>query len=167
MRLHPICLSLLVTLVSAPLASATVESPGDLVPDAPPTFDTPVLVHEGAWLESELDTAWTELEPGAYLLRLRRPTGAWIVETWYYRLPSDPTRVFTHDELLAERAAGRVDETEEPASVVDQVLVYARDEAQAARLGRAMRPGRAPARVVEAVRARAAIELPRDDEAGC
>lgn len=153
-------LALTLVLLAAPLAPA----PGRACDEGGTGEEGRIIVREGAWLDSELDSTWTALEPGAYLLRLRRPTGAWVVETWYYRLPSDPTRVLTHEELVALREQGRIEPWDEPTTVVDQVLVYAQGEAQAARLARAMRPRQAPVRVVEAV-----IEyaLHQGDEEGC
>ncbi len=174
MKTRPWILALSLVLLAAPLAAprahACEEEGGDfdLLYDGGGCLDesdeSPLIVREGAWLESELDSTWTLLEPGAYLMRLKRPTGAWIVETWYYRLPSDPTRVLTHDELADLRAERGIEPWDEPTTVVDQVLVYAQGEAQALRLARAMRPARAPARVVAAVLERALLEA---DESGC
>ena len=163
-------LLLLAAPLAAPHAQACEEEGGDLdlVLDGNACFagaeEARIVVREGAWLDSELDSTWIPLEPGSYLLRLRRPTGAWVVETWYYRLPSDPTRVLTHDELVELRAAGQVESWDEPQTVADQVLVYAQGEAQAQRLARAMRPRAVPARVVEAVLEQALAEA---DQSGC
>ncbi len=168
MKTRPWILALSLVLLAAPLAAPRVHaceeegSDADLVLDE--TGDSPLIVREGAWLDSELDSSWTPLEPGAFLLRLHRPTGAWVVETWYYRLPSDPTRVLTHDELVERRAGRGVEPWDEPTMVVDQVIVYAQGEAQALRLARAMRPAQVPARVVEAVLERALLEA---NEEGC
>ena len=157
MNAHKFALSLLLILFAVPLAV-----PASACEDE--ETDEPLVVREGAWLDTELDSVWIELEPGAYLLRLRRATGAWVAETWFYRLPSDPARVLTHDELAALRAAGRIEPWDEPRTVVYQVLVYAQAGEQAERLARAMRPRIVPARVIEAVREQALLEV---DESGC
>ena len=175
MNTRPWILALSLVLLAAPLAAPRADAcdeEGDdaelALNDGSGCLDDPdesrLVVREGAWLDSELDSMWIPLDPGAYLLRLKRPTGAWVVETWYYRLPSDPTRVLTHDELVRLRAEGRIELWDEPSTVVDQVLVYAQGEAQAERLARAMRPVRPPARVIEAGLERALLEA---DEEGC
>jgi len=162
MRTRQLILALTLVLLAAPIAapraSACEEAGGDA------DMDPRLVVRDGAWLDSELDTTWTELEPGAYLLRLRRPTGAWVVETWFYRLPSDPAQVLTRDEVVRLRADGWIEPWDEPTTVVYQVLVYAQGEAQAERLARAMRPRAVPARVAAAVLERALLEA---DEEGC
>ena len=81
------------------------ESPIATAP-ADTTFADCLFVREGAWLDEELDEASTRLAPGLFLLHLRRPTGAWIVESWYFRLADQPTRAWTFEQM-ARRA--RVD----------------------------------------------------------
>ncbi len=133
------------------LACDDDEEPATVAGDA--RFETRLVVRHGAWLESELDTTWSELEPGLFLLHLRRPTGAWVAETWFFRLAAEPTRAYTFEEMQHLEEAGAIDR-ETPAGLIsDQVLVYAADAAQAARLARAMRPRSVPARVVEALHA--------------
>jgi hypothetical protein len=141
-------------LLLAPTDAKTCDEDLDQVPAAADTsaFDTRVVVREGAWLDSEMDTTWTDVEPGLFLLRLRRPTGAWIAETWYFRLPAHPTRALTFDEMRRLAADRFFDGRAEYGMIRDQVLLYARDEAQAARLARAMRPPAVPARVSAALR---------------
>jgi hypothetical protein len=126
------------------------EDPDEMTAVADTSFNTRVVVREGAWLDSEMDTNWTDVEPGLFLVRLRRPTGAWVAETWYFRLATDLRHVYTFEELRALADAHALDGREPYGMIRDQVLVYARDEAQAARLARAMRPAVAPPRVVAA-----------------
>jgi hypothetical protein len=134
------------TLLLAPAIAAACEEGGD---GAPPPFETRLVVRQGAWLEDEVDSTWIALDPGLFLVPLRRPAGAWIAETWYFRLPAWPAEVFTFDEMNALERAGAIDERTESGLVVDQVLLYARDPAQAARLARAMRPQAPPSRVLD------------------
>ena len=169
MNARNFALALLLIALTAPVAAGPAracEENGDETVNGrtPEPEPAPLVVREGAFLDIELDSTWTELAPGSYLLRLRRSTGAWVAETWFYRLPSDPTRVLTHDELVDLRAAGRIEPWDEPTTVVYQVLLYAQGEAQAERLARAMRPCRPPARVIEAVLEQALREAA---EEGC
>jgi hypothetical protein len=140
----------LLLLPGAALACDESEDDEADVPADP--FETRLVVREGAWLDSELDSTWSELEPGLFLLRLRRPTGAWVAETWYFRLVSDPTRARTFEEMEQLEAEHRLDDTSPGGLVIDQVLIYASDAAQAGSLALAMRPRTLPARVQEAVR---------------
>jgi hypothetical protein len=159
MNARKLILALLLIVLAAPCVRACEEEGGEA-----DTGPEPLVVREGAFLDIELDSTWTELEPGSYLLHLRRSTGAWVAETWFYRLPSDPTRVLTHAELVEMRAAGRLEPWDEPTTVVYQVLLYAQSEAQAARLAHAMHPRTPPARVIEAVLEQALLEA---GEEGC
>ena len=141
------CASLLLTPSLAP-ACADAEEP---VAEASRPFETRVVVRQGTWLDSELDSTWSALEPGTFLLRLKRPTGAWVAEYWYFRLAGEPGRVYTFDEMVEMERTGVIDEFTESGLVVYQVLLYAQDPAQAARLAVAMRPNGVPARVAEAL----------------
>ena len=149
----------LASLLLVPTGAVACEDDVDEEPVPPvdsatfiaPRFATRVVVREGAWLDSEMDSTWTDLEPGLFLLRLRRPTGAWVAETWFFRLASEPTRAYTFEEMSALEAAGTIDSATACGLISDQVLVYARDEAQAARLARAMRPSAVPPRVAAAI----------------
>ena len=80
-------------------ALACDENEGDEADVPADPVASRLIVREGAWLDSELDSTWLELEPGLFLLRLRRPTGAWVAETWFFRLASDPTRAYTLEEI--------------------------------------------------------------------
>jgi hypothetical protein len=133
------------------LALACDEEGVDPIDGAPIPFETRVVVRQGAWLDSELDSTWSGLEPGVFLLHLRRPGGAWVAEYWFFRLAAEPGRIRTYDEMAAMEREGTIDETTESGLVVYQVLLYANDAAQAARLASAMRPRTVPARVAEAL----------------
>ena len=136
-------------LLLAPAAAPACDEEGRGLAAAP--FETRVVVREGAWLDSELDSTWSALEPGMFLLRLRRPAGAWVAEYWYFRLAALPNQAFTFEEMTAMEQEGTVDDTTESGLVVYQVLLYAQDQAQAARLATAMRPHTVPVRVAEAL----------------
>jgi len=115
------------------------------------SFSNCIYVREGAWLDEELDERSTRIAPGLFLLHLRRPTGAWVVESWYFRVAAEPRRAWTFEQM-----AHRIEATGAPAPaelglVVDQVLVYANDAAQASRLACAMRRDDVPARVRQAL----------------
>jgi hypothetical protein len=119
--------------------------------DGSTPFETRIVVREGAWLDSELDSAWSALEPGTFLLRLKRPTGAWVAEYWFFRLAGLPGQAFPFEEMTAMEREGTIDDTTESGLIVYQVLLYAQDGAQAARLATAMRPRAVPPRVAEAL----------------
>lgn len=123
-------------------------------------FETRVVVRQGVWLDSELDSTWSGLEPGVFLLHLRRPAGAWVAEYWFFRLASQPDQVLTYDQMAALEREGAIDETTESGLVVYQVLLYANDAAQASRLASAMRPRTVPARVAEALLPPVAAAIP-------
>jgi hypothetical protein len=138
------------SLLLAPALASACDEEGVTaeVPAVP--FETRVVVRQGAWLDSELDTTWSALEPGTFLLHLRRP-GAWVAEYWFYRLAARPEQALTFEEMTELEADGYIDETTESGLVVYQVLLYAQDAAQASRLASAMRPRAVPARVAEAL----------------
>jgi hypothetical protein len=140
-------------LLLAPASASACDEEGvdSALGDAPAPFETRVVVRQGTWLDAEVDTTWSALEPGTFLLRLRRPAGAWIAEYWFFRLAEDPERVLTLDEMHALEEAGEIDDQTESGLVVYQVLLYAQDQAQAGRLAVAMRPREVPARVIEAL----------------
>ena len=145
--MHPLTPLACATLLLAPTIAAACEEGDDGAPTV--AFETRLVVREGAWLEGEVDSTWIALDPGLFLVPLRRPAGAWIAESWYFRLAAWPAEVFTFDEMIALERAGAIDERTESGLVVDQVLLYASDPAQAARLARAMRPQAPPRRVIE------------------
>jgi hypothetical protein len=133
-------------LLTPALSLACDEEEGRATP-----FETRIVVREGAWLDSELDSTWSALEPGTFLLRLKRPAGAWVAEYWFFRLAGVPGKAFTFEEMTAMEQEGTIDETTESGLVVYQVLLHAHDAAQAARLATAMRPHAVPVRVAEAL----------------
>jgi hypothetical protein len=135
-------------LLLAPGIAHACDEEGD-APAVP--FESRVVVRQGAWLDSELDSTWSGLEPGVFLLHLRRPSGAWVAEYWFFRLASQPEQAYTYEQMAALEREGVIDETTESGLVVYQVLLYANDSAQAARLATAMRPRTVPARVAEAL----------------
>lgn len=140
-------------LLAPAAASACDEEEGDApVAETPVPFETRVIVRQGSWLDSEVDTTWCALEPGTFLLRLQRPAGAWVAEYWFFRLAEDPGRALTFEQMNTLEEQGQIDERTESGLVVYQVLLYAQDEAQARRLAVAMHPRTVPARVAEALR---------------
>ncbi|MEO6463727.1 MAG: hypothetical protein ABIP29_11690 [Candidatus Eisenbacteria bacterium] len=139
------------SLIVAPSLSTACDEEGVGTDARAVPFETRVVVRQGAWLDSELDSTWTALEPATFLLRLRRPGGAWVAEYWFYRLAARPEQALTLEEMAQLEADGYIDEMTESGLVVYQVLLYAQDAAQASRLATAMRPRAVPARVAEAL----------------
>ena len=111
----------------------------------------PLVVRQGAWLDSEVDTGAVMVEPGTFLVPLRRPAGAWVAEYWFVRVPGAVARAVTMEEAADLVRQGQLSIDGDCGLVAYQVLLYAQDPAQAARLVRAMKPRVLPPLVVEAL----------------
>ena len=151
--MRPLAALACASLLLAPAAASACDEDGEdvAVTETAPPFETRVIVRQGVWLDSEVDTNWSALEPGTFLLRLRRPAGAWVAEYWFFRLAESPGHALTFEEMAQLEEWGQIDDRTESGLVVYQVLLYAQDEAQARRLAVAMRPRTVPARVAEAL----------------